>query len=232
VFLAFTLSQAGMVVHWWRLRGAQWRTSLTFNAFGCVCSAVVLLVAGITKFTAGAWLALAIVVGFTGIGLLIRRHFEHVDDALALSPDDPQDPDAEEMPSAISNLLIVPMVMLNRASFRALSYAASLHQPVLALHISPTEEEDRRFREYWRAWGDHVALEVIASPYRATVPPIIAYIEALHAQNPELTVTVIVPEVEVGHWWMRPLHDDTALRLRHALRALPKTVVTSVLFQT
>jgi len=232
VFLAFTLSQAGMVVHWWRLRGARWRASITFNAIGCICSGLVLLVAGITKFTAGAWLSIAIVVAFTGIGLLIRRHFDHVAGALALSPDRPQDPDAEETSSEISNLMIVPIAMLNRATVRALSYAASLRQPVLALHVSPTEEEEMRFRHYWCAWGDHLPLEVISSPYRAIVPPIVAYIESLHTENPELTLTVIVPELEVRHWWQRPLHDQTALRLRHALRRLPKTVVTAVPFQT
>ena len=232
VFLAFTLSQAGMVVHWWRLRDARWRTSITFNAVGCICSAIVLLVAGITKFTAGAWLSIAIVVAFTSIALLIRRHFDHVADALALSRDRPRDPDTEETPSEISNLVIVPIVVLNRASVRALSYAASLRQPVLALHVSPTEEEEKRFRQYWSAWGDHLPVEVIASPYRATVPPLLAYVESLHARSPELTLTVIVPELEVRHWWQRPLHDDTALRLRHALKRLPKTVVTSVPFQT
>ena len=73
---------------------------------------------------------------------------------------------------------------------------------------------------------------MIGSPYRATVPPIIAYIESLHAQNPELTLTVIVPEIAERHWWQRSLHDDTGVRLRLALKPLPKTVVTSVPFQT
>ncbi|HTU00318.1 MAG TPA: amino acid permease, partial [Candidatus Sulfotelmatobacter sp.] len=230
VFLAFTLSQAGMVVHWWRLRGAGWRRSISFNAVGCVCSAIVLLVAGITKFTSGAWLALAIVAAFTVFGLLVRRHFQNVGDAVTLSADTSADGEAEETPSELSNLVIVPLLMLNRATIRALAYAAALQQPVLAVHVSPTEEEGRRFREYWSAWGDHVPLEVIESPYRAIVPPMVAYIESLHAQRPEPTITVVVPELEVRHWWQRSLHDDTALRLRRALTPLRKIVVTSVPF--
>lgn len=230
VFLAFTLSQAGMVVHWWRLRGVKWRTSISFNGVGCICSAIVFLIAGITKFTAGAWLALVIVVAFTVIGLLTRRHFEHVSEVVALTPDESQDAEAEETPSEISSLAIVPIAKLNKASMRALAYAVSLRQPVLALHISPTEEEGKRFRQYWSAWGDHLPLEVIESPYRAVVPPLIAYIESLHAQRPELTLTVIVPELVARHWWQRLLHDDTAPRLRRALRPLPKIVVTSVPF--
>ena len=76
-----------------------------------------------------------------------------------------------------------------------LRYAASLHQPVLALHLSPTEEESKRFRDYWATWGNHVPLELIQSPYRAVIPPIVAYIESLHAQRPDLTLTVIVPDL-------------------------------------
>ena len=113
---------------------------------------------------------------------------------------------------------------------RALAYAVSLRQPVLALHVSPTEEEARRFREYWQAWGGHVRLELIQSPYRAVIPPVVAYVESLQAQRPELTVTVIVPDLAVRHWWQRALHEDTAARLRHALASLPKVVVTSVPF--
>ncbi|MBV9048707.1 MAG: APC family permease, partial [Solirubrobacterales bacterium] len=78
VFLAFTLSQAGMVVHWWRLREARWRTSIVINAVGCSMSAIVFLIAGITKFAAGAWVSLLIVVAFTAIALLTRRHFNRV----------------------------------------------------------------------------------------------------------------------------------------------------------
>ncbi len=230
VFLAFTLSQAGMVVHWWRLRGTGWRTSISFNAIGCVCSAIVLLVAGITKFTAGAWLALAIVVAFTVFGLLVRRHFEHVGDAIALNPEASADGEGEETPAEISHLVIVPLLTLNRATVRALAYAVALQQPVLAVHVAPTEEEGKRFEQYWTAWGDHVPLEVIESPYRAIVPPIIAYIESLRAQRPELTLTVVMPELVVGHWWQRSLHDGTAIQLRRALRPLPKIVVTSVPF--
>jgi amino acid transporter len=228
VFLAFTLSQAGMVVHWWRSRGAKWRTSITFNGVGCICSGVVFLIAGVTKFTAGAWVALTLVVGFTVVGLLIRRHFDQLADALALAPQAFPDGETEDTPAELSNLAIVPVSTLNRPTMRALAYAVSLHQPVLALHISPTEEEGERFRQYWTAWGNHVPLEVIESPYRAIVAPTISYIESLHAQRPELTLTVIVPELSVRHWWRRVLHDNTAPRLRRALEPLSKVVVTSI----
>jgi amino acid transporter len=230
VFLAFTLSQAGMVVHWWRVRGARWRTSIVMGAVGCAMSAIVFLIAAITKFTAGAWVSLLIVIVFTVVALLTRRHFDRVDDATALNAPATPDGESEQTPSQVSNLTIVPIPHLDRVSVRALAYAVSLRQPVLALHVSPTEEESKRFREYWQAWGNHVPLEVVQSPYRTVIPPVVAYVESLHAQRPELTVTVIVPDLAVRHWWQRPLHDDTATRLRHALAPLAKVVVTSVRF--
>jgi amino acid transporter len=228
VFLAFTLSQAGMVVHWWRLREAGWRTSIAFNAVGCAMSAIVFLIAGITKFTSGAWVSLLIVLVFTAVALLTRRHFDRVADATALDASATQEGESEEAPSEVSNLVIVPVAHLDRVSVRALAYAASLRQPVLALHVSPTQEESTRFREYWHAWGNHVPLELVQSPYRAVIPPVVAYIESLHAQRPDLTLTVVVPDLAVRHWWQRPLHEDEAVRLRHALAPLSKVVVTSV----
>ncbi len=231
VFLAFTLSQAGMMVHWWRQRGNQWRTSLLCNGFGCVCSATVLAIAAVTKFIEGAWVAVAIVLLFTGTSMLVRCHFERVNDALAFRPRTfAQDAEGEETPQQISNVGIVPVPALNRATLRALAYASSVCPSVLALHVAPTEAEGDRFQRYWAAWGNHVRLEVIQSPYRATVPPMIAYIEALHAQRPDLTLTVVVPELVVRHWWQRGLHDSDATRLRRALRPLSKIVVTSVPF--
>ena len=100
VFLAFTLSQAGMVVHWWRVRGARWRTSIVIGAVGCAMSAIVFLIAAITKFTAGAWVSLLIVVAFTTVALLTRRHFDRVDDATALNAPATQDDESEQTPSA------------------------------------------------------------------------------------------------------------------------------------
>jgi hypothetical protein len=224
-----------MIVHWSLHRDPHWRKSMAFNATGCAMSGIVFVIASVTKFTQGAWVALVVVVGFTVIAVRIRRHFELAEQALALDSEHAELPgpaagEAEESPADVRNLAIVVLATLNRASMRALSYAASTGQPTLALHISPTEAEASRFRDYWRTWGDHVPLEVVQSPYRTLVAPIVAYVEALHDQRPDLTLTVVVPEIIVGHWWQRVLHDNSAWRLRRALRPLPKIVIASVPF--
>ena len=264
VFLAFTLSQAGMVVHWWRLRDAHWRRSLAFNATGARSRRSCSSPRAITKFTAGAWVALVAVGLFIALALAIRRHYDAVAEAIALHPHAIEVPkraiapsravgarglrgadagehgrrrqtagredEREESPEEVHHLVIVPVASLDLASMRALAYAASLQQPVLALHVSPTEEEAERFRDYWREWGDHLPLEVVVSPYRAIVAPMVNDIESLHRQRPDLTLTVILPEIVVRHWWQRALHNGTAPRLRRALRPLPKIVVTTVPF--
>ncbi len=263
VFLAFTLSQTGMVMHWWRGRDPGWRRSLAFNATGGLLSAIVFITAGITKFTEGAWVSLVVVGLFVLVATSIRRHYETVAKAIALHPytielpsraivpsarggvaaggsegkqqgvaEEPRkrDAESEETPEQIHHLVLVAVASLDLPSMRAMAYAASLQQPVLALHVSPSDEEAERFGEYWRTWGDHLPMEVVVSPYRAIVAPMVNYIESLHRQSPELTLTVILPEIVVRHAWQRVLHNGTAPRLRRALRPLPKIVVTTVPF--
>jgi amino acid transporter len=262
VFLAFTLSQSGMVVHWWRRRDdAHWRRSLLFNATGALLSAIVFITAGITKFTAGAWVAVVAVGLFILVALRIRRHYDAVAEATMLHPHAVEVPphllapgvtdgvvpagdgsetgpeggrgavaEGEENPQEIHHLIVVPVAALDLPGMRALAYAVSLQQPVLALHLSPTEDEAKRFINYWQTWGDHIPLQVVVSPHRAIVAPMVNYIVALHRERSDLTLTVILPEIVVRHWWHTILHNHTATRLRRALRPLPKLVVTTVPF--
>ncbi|MGY0005482.1 APC family permease [Micromonospora sp. I033] len=234
VFLAFTLSQAGMVVHWRRRRGPGWRRRLAVNGVGATLSGLVLLTAAVSKFTEGAWVVVVAVPLLVLLFRRIHRHYTTLHHALALHPPapPPAEPvgsaEGEELPQEVRHLVVVPVARLNRASLRALAYAASLGQPTLAVHIAPEEAEADRFREQWQAWGDHLRLETIVSPYRAVIGPLAHYLEALRATRPELTLTVIVPEVVLRRRWHRPLHSRAEQRLRAALRALPGVVVTSV----
>lgn len=260
VFLAFTMSQAGMVVHWLRRRDDyHWRRSLFFNGTGGTLSAIVFITAGITKFTSGAWVALLTIVLFITVAMRIRHHYDLVGEATALHPhavavppheiaphpggataQEPRvardmdggqtDSETEDNPEAIHNLTLVPVAALDLPSMRALAYAASLEQPLLALHISPTKDEAERFRGYWNQWGDHLPLEVIISPHRAIVAPMVNYISSLHRERPDLTLTVIMPQIVVRHFWHRILHNHTSARLQRSLRPLRKIVVTTVPF--
>jgi hypothetical protein len=251
VFVAFTFSQAGMVVHWWRRREEHWRRSMLLNAVGAGLSAIVFVIAAVTKFSQGAWVALLLIMLLVLVTRHIRRHYDSVRRALALHPLDlvaPRHPIApaplrllggddvtavdraeeDESPDQLQHLVVVPIVRLDLSSLRALAYAVSLGQPVLAVHISPGDDEAARFRGYWAAWGDHVPLEIVDSPYRALGAPLACCINALRAQRTALTLTVVLPELIVKHRAHRLLHNGTARRLRRALRPQPGVVVTTV----
>jgi amino acid transporter len=255
VFLAFTLSQSGMVVRWLRTREEGWQRSICFNALGAFLSAIVLLITSFTKFLEGAWLVVILIPTLVVLFLRIRAHYLAVGRAVALQPIPararakliappavPAEEDRghsavrsglyerEEAPDQVRNLTVVPVIAMDLASLRALAYAASLGQPVLALHLSADAEEARRFRSYWQVWGDHVPLEIVLSPYRALVAPLGRYLRLLHDQTPDFTITVVLPELVVRHAWHRPLHNGVAPRLRRALRQLPGIVVTTVPF--
>jgi hypothetical protein len=234
VFLAFTLSQAGMVAHWWRHRTRHWRRSITINAAGAVLSALVLVIAGVTKFTQGAWLVVVLLPIIIVTCLRIHRYYGEVEEALRLRPLEKNGghpvAEAEEAPGQLQHLMVAYVASLDLASMRALAYATSLGQPVLAVHLSPDEREAERFEGYWHVWGDHVPLEIVISPYRATVAPLARYIQAIHQQRPELVLTVIVPEIVDRHWRHQLLHNRVAARLRRVLRLQPETVIADVPF--
>jgi amino acid transporter len=231
VFLAFTLCQAGMVGHWRRERGAHWRRSLAANTLGGVLSGVVFVVAAATKFGSGAWAALAAVAAIVAGSTAIRRHYDAVDRAVAL----PVPAGGEALPQAdgdeeTDQLTVVPVASLDRISLRALTYAAALHKPLLAVHVSPDQDDAERFLAAWRAWGDHVPLEVVLSPYRAIVVPFVRYVDALHGQRPDLTVTVVLGELVVENRLLRLLHADLEPRIRRGLRPQRRVVVATVPF--
>jgi amino acid transporter len=252
VFLAFTLSQSGMVMFWRRKRGPNWRRALTINAIGAGLSAIVLVITGVTKFTEGAWLVVILVpllacwfwrirVHYDAVGRAIELHRIPVNDACrAVIPvataglgsqrkDEIGRAEGEESPDELAHLIVVPLASMDLAGMRTLAYAASLGQPMLAIHLSPDDDDADRFRRYWKTWGDLLPLQIVDSPYRSLVVPTTRYLEALHAQRPDLTITVLLPELIV-RGWHRILHNQLDVRLRRALRNHPGIVVSTVPF--
>ncbi|MEW2217968.1 APC family permease [Streptomyces sp. NPDC006990] len=251
VFLSFTLSQVGMAVRWRRSAARHRRRRMALNVLGGSLTGLVLLSAAIGKFAAGAWVSLLAITGLLVITRRIHAHYAFAWSALRLRPYATVLPTApaalpfrptapvraaavaeesEEIPEEIRHLYLIPVATLDLAAMRTLAYAASLGQPALALHISTTDEETRRFRAYWELWGDHLPLHILPSPYRAVIAPLIHYIAALHRTRPDLTLTVLLPEIVTRHRRHQFLHHRTAPRLRRALRHLPRVVVTSVPF--
>jgi amino acid transporter len=238
VFVAFTMAQTAMVVHWHRNREAGWRRALAINMVGAILSGAVALIAAVTKFTAGAWLVVVLIPLIVLASLRIHRHYELARDELIPRPQDAtppprsitEIPEFQDTPREVHHLLVVAVAVFDLSALRALAYAASLDVPVLALHISPSDEEAERFHRYWDAWGDHLPLEVVVSPYRATLAPLANYVEALHRQRPDVTLTVVLPELVPKRAWQVILHNRNGRRLRRMLTQYKGIVITSVPF--
>lgn len=248
VFLAFTLSQAGMVVHHRRLREPGWQRGLAMNGLGAAVTAAVVVVIAVSKFTHGAWIVFVIVPLVVVTAIRIERHYRSAADQLAVGlpdappagaavvhPWDPETPTGVRPERAVSpdemrELVVVPVNELDRAALRALAWAADTGHPVLALHVAASQEAADRIRAHWEAWGDLIPLETVVAPHRTVVPTMVNYIGALAARRPDLTLTVAIPEVVPARARHRVLHNHLAGRLRAALRRTEGVVVAMIPF--
>lgn len=226
VFISFTLSQSGMVRHWFRLRTAGWRTSMIINSIGAVATGIVAVVITTAKFSSGAWIAALIIP----IGVLLflgtYQHYDSVWKQLSVTDLPPQ---PLQVSLRVSHQpVIVPMGNVNKATLESLRYALSFSSNVTVMHISDSVEDAERFEKKLRSWWPKARLVVIQSPFRYVVSPTLAYIDSLHDKNPGETLTVIIPEFIVKHWWQQVLHNQTALRLKTALLFRSRIAVTNV----
>jgi len=225
VFLSFTLSQSGMVVHWWKLREADWRRSIVINGIGAVATGVVAVIIASTKFTHGAWISLL------GIGLLIylftviRRHYRRVAEQLEVAvPSLAATPEARPRNQPV----LVPVDKVNEAVRLAVDYARKTSENVTALHVSDDVSEADELGQRWEEVIPDVPLVVIESPYHSFIIPILTYIDALDHSHPGETITVLLPELVPARPWHRFLHNQSAAHLKKALRARPNTLVVGV----
>ena len=226
VFLSFTLSQLGMVVRWWRHRNLgteetrHWRQSLAVNLVGAILTALVLVVSASTKFLNGAWVVVVLIPMIVLLSLAIHRHYENARTRVqAETPITPGD---------VHPVAVVPIADLTDVQLQTLALARRLADRVVAVFISDDPERIDDIKRKWEMWGDHVPLEVIESPYRSVIRPLLNYLDAIEAQNKGGTLMVILPEMVYGRWWHQFLHNQTALRLKAALLFRPGTVVVNV----
>ncbi|NKX78924.1 APC family permease [Gordonia amicalis] len=234
VFVSFTLSQTGMVRHWTRLLRTETDPSArrrmvqsrVVNSIGLVMTATVLVVVLITKFTAGAWIAVLAMVSIFVLMKLIHHHYASVQRELDRAETD----DEGVLPSRTHSIVLVSS--LHMASKRALRYARATRPDVLeAITVNVDDRDTRKLVSEWEASDITVPLKVIASPYREVTRPVIDYVRRVRRESPRDVVTVFIPEYVVGHWWEQILHNQSALRLKGRLLFEPGVMVTSVPWQ-
>ena len=225
VFVAFTLSQSGMVVHWCRLRHRQsgWRWRAMLNGAGAVATGVVAIIVGVAKFALGAWMVLLLIPLLIGLMWAIGQHYRSVEKALAVDRDDERLEARRPTPR-----VVVPVSRLDRATIEALNYARSISTDVTAVHVADDPRELEEMKRQWQQWGAAVKLVIVESPYRALLAPLLAYIDAADQNDPDRPTTVVLAEMVPRHIWEYPLHNQTALRLKLRLFFRPNTVVIDV----
>ncbi|MFG3442053.1 APC family permease [Nonomuraea sp. NPDC047897] len=234
VFVSFTLSQTGMVIHWTRHLKTetdarvrhQMHRSRAINFFGGVMTGLVLVVVLLTKFLVGAWI---VCIAMPVLFLMmkgIRRHYDNVAAELEITGDY----DTTMLPAR--NHAIVLVSKIHKPTMRALAYARATRPSTLeAVTVGVEGAEARQLQEEWERRGIPVPLKMLDSPYREITQPILDYVKHLRRRSPRDVVTVFIPEYVVGHWWEHLLHNQSALRLKARLLFKPGVMVTSVPWQ-
>jgi hypothetical protein len=222
LFMSFTLSQAGMVVHHWRLREQGWTRRLVVNGVGALATSVVTIVILASKFTEGAWIPTVAIPLLVLLFWGIKRHYDRVSHALAYPPGTP-------LPELVHSVVVLVGVEIHSGVAEALAYGRSLRPHSLhAVHVSDDDADAAQMRERWAEYPFAIPLDIVASPYRELTRPILEYIDDLDRRYDNDVVTVIIPEFVVQHWWNQLLHNQSALLLKGRLLFRKGTVVTSV----
>ena len=211
-FLAFTLSQTGMVVHWWRERGRNWMLKLTANGLGALATATTLLVVGISKFADGAWITILIIPLVVALLLSVRRHYRGISEGLTL----------RGLPPSLKPLpvprLVIPISGVHRGVVEAVRYARSISDQVTAVYVEINPDETPQIQADWQTWGQDVPLVLVPSPYRSLIGPLMAYLDETDREhNDGQQATVLLPEFVPARWWQNLMHNQSANLLRLAM---------------
>jgi amino acid transporter len=217
-FLAFTLSQAGMVAHWRKTQGRHF-FSMFLNGLGAVTTAITVVVVLVAKFVEGAWITLALIPLLFVLMKAVRRQYALVEKEIAL--DKPLDLGHLEKP-----LVIVPITGWNRITERALRFAFEISPDIQAVHIHAEEDECDHLIKAWKELVEEPArqaglpppqLKVVASPYRLILLPLLQHIAREAKNNPNRQIAVIIPEKVDKHWYHYFLHNKRAALLKTQL---------------
>ncbi len=242
VFLSFTLSQTGMAHRWWKsghLKPGEkiveqgstvvyekgWHFRMVVNAFGAVCTFIVMILFATFKFAEGAWIIVllipTLVVGFYAI----HHHYRNVASQLSLEGH-------QERMRVVRNRVIMPLAGVHRGTLEALRFARTLSNDVTVVHVCIDPKDREKIEAKWDTWGDGFRLVILNSPYRLFLEPLIEYIGKIDAvRGPDELITIVVPQFVPKHWWTSFLHARTAETLRKVLLQRKNIVIMEVPYQ-
>ncbi len=217
-FLAFTLSQAGMVAHWKRVGGRGARRSMFINGLGALATGITVLVVLGAKFLEGAWITVLLIPGLLLLMVAVRRHYHRI----AVETDSPS---PLQLKAFQPPLVVVPLDQWSRVAKQALTFALNMSTEVTAVHVD-AGERTVYLAEQWHDYVEAPVLELglaaprlvtLKSPYRFVITPIVDYILDLQRRNPERQIAVLIPELVERHWYYFFLHNQRAAALKGML---------------
>jgi hypothetical protein len=219
VFTSFTLSQSGMIRHWFSERGSGWRRSALINGVGAFVTAVVVVVIGFSKFDQGVWMIIIVVPVLIALMLFIKHEYAMEEHGLDVQPDVVFGP-----PHRRQRVVVAAQVM-SRAVVQAVKVGETMGEEVQLVHVTIDPAEGERFRERVERQLPGVRVVLVESPYRALVRPFVRYLEVSQAEDPSRLTVVLLPEHLPRHWWDRLLYNQNVHRIRAALVGRKEFVV-------
>lgn len=222
VFVCFTLSQSGMVVHWFRDKTPGWKFRAGLNGLGAAATAIVALIQVVTKFTSGGWIVVLIIPLIIVLLNKIHSHYEQFAHDVKFEGQSPINP--------LHHTVVVPVNGITKATSGALVYATTISDEVVAVYVEVDKSKTAQIEMMWEEWDIGVPLVVLPSPYRSVLKPLVEFVENLRMTALGELVTVVVPEIVPRQWWEHLLHNKTALYVRTAFLFRPNVVVTAVPF--
>lgn len=211
-FLAFTLSQTGMVIHWWKEQGGHWHLKAFLNGLGALVTGITVLIVGVSKFQQGAWLIIVLIPTLVIIFYRVRSHYQDVAEQLSMRTISKLDG------TRIHPRVVVPVSGVHRGVVDAITFALSISNDVTAVYIELEPGSGEMIRNEWNQWWPNVPLVIIPSPYRSIVGPLLDFLDQTDEKHADgQLATVVLPEIVPSKWWQGLLHNQTAWVIKAAL---------------
>ena len=211
-FLAFTLSQAGMVIHWWKERGRGWPWKSMINGVGALVTGTTLVIVCFSKFLEGAWITVLIIPLMVLVFQKVFVHYQEIRQELSLRGLPPS------LKPVAPSRVVIPVSGVHRGVVGAVAFAQSISRNITAVYVELDPGAGEKMRAAWEDWWPEIPVVVVPSPYRSIIEPLLQFLDETDREhNDGQLATVVLPEFIPNHWWESLLHNQTAWLLKAAL---------------
>ena len=230
VFISFTLSQTGMFMKWKREKSKNWHYKAAVNGFGAIMTSIVVVIIAFAKFEEGSWIVIILIPVLVFIQMKIYTHYIAVREQLTIKGSEYDEVDLSKL--EYQNKIIVPIESINKASVRALRYARTICDDVVAFTVVLSEEDGREIQDKFNKLSIDIPLVIKLSPYRKVVEPLLRYIESTeYDREPGDMITVLLSSFVVKKWWHKMLHGNSRKYIEKKLLTHKHIVVSTMPLQ-